>query len=78
MLQHVENAIATTVAGTLQQNFHALVAIGQGTQQHRQIDAGQAFDASRFKELDRQVGGAGAKMSVRTSTPSPLSTNLSI
>src|SRR3990172_759111 len=42
-------------------SVHAFVAIGQGAQQHGQIDPGQAFDAAGIEQFLGKVGRRGAE-----------------
>ena len=57
----VDDAIAAAADSFLNQNLHFVLAISQRPQNHRQTDAGDAFDASRVKQLEREVGGGGAE-----------------
>jgi hypothetical protein len=41
--------------------FHTAFAIGQGAQQHGQIDAGNAFNPAGFEQFEGKVGGRCAK-----------------
>lgn len=78
MVQHVEHAIAPAGDGTGEQGFHALVAVSQGAQQHRQVDPAMPSTRPGSSSLSARLDGVAPEISVSTSTPLPLSTSASV
>src|SRR5690606_17097320 len=51
----VQHAVAGTADGALDQRVHVALAVGQRAQQHRQVQPGDALDATRLEQLARDV-----------------------
>ena len=58
---HVDDSLVAAADCLLDQRFRAAFAIGQCTQQHRQADAGDAFDPSGVEQLQCEIGRRGAQ-----------------
>src|SRR5262249_15576654 len=57
---HVDHPIASAADRLLHHDLEPPVAIGEGADEHRQVDAGNDFHHTRVDELAGQVAGRGA------------------